>query len=115
MRDYIRERLVTIKAATQGADAIEAPGYWVGDKAGERRVLDDLKSGRLAWRKAHHLAQLGLEALDRGDRELAELARRQAESLAAGAEEARPKKKNRAALTTSAKRRGRPPHTQDRN
>jgi hypothetical protein len=78
-------------------------------------VLDDQRSGRLAWRKAHQSAQIGLEALDRDDVELATLALRQATALAAAAEEVRPKKKSRATLTTSAKRRGRKKENEERN
>jgi hypothetical protein len=117
-QSYIRERLVTIEAATappKGEKGIEPPAFFVGDKAGARRVADDHASGRLAWRKAHQFAKIGLKALERGEVELATAAWRQAESMAAAAEARRSRKKPRAALITSAKLRGRKKETEERN
>src|SRR3954471_16415554 len=114
--DSIRQRLAEVVAATEGAaTAIEPPSYWEGDKAGKRRVLDDLRSGRLAWRRAHLDALAGLKALHRGEGGLAEAFMREAEGHYVSAQMNRPQKKGKAALTTSAKRRGRKRTTEERN
>ena len=115
MHDVIRARLEAIAASTEGYKAVEPPGYFDGDRAGKRRVLDDLRAGRLAGRAAHRTAQLGLESLDGGDTGFALTCLREAQGLAAEAERLRPIKKRRSTPIASAKRRGRKKETEERN
>jgi len=112
--DSICSRLRRVVAETEGA-TIEPPVYWEGDTAGKRRVLDDLRSGRLAFRRARQDAIAGLNALDRGEVELARAFMREAEGHLISAQLNRPQKKRKAALTMSAKRRGRKRTTEERN
>ncbi|WP_442753859.1 hypothetical protein ACNHKD_12745 [Methylocystis sp. JAN1] len=69
--DLIRSRLTNLLEKTASAENLSGGGYWVGDKAEERRVLDDWKTGRLSWKMVRRAAKLGLEALDNGDHEAA--------------------------------------------
>ena len=73
--DPLRIRLTSLAAKTATAEAVAIPAWRIGDQAGERRAHDDLASGRLFWRQAHDAACRGLEALERGDRDMAELYR----------------------------------------
>ena len=115
MHDVIRARLEAIAAATEGYRAVQPPGYFDRDRAGKRRVLDDLHSGRLAGRAAHRRAQLGLKSLDGGNTELAMACLGEAQGLAAEAERLRPIKRRRSTPIASAKRRGRKKETEERN
>ena len=86
-------------------------GFWVGDKAGERQVLDDLRAGRLWLHSVHLHAKAGIEAIRAEDRETAELEASVAtdcyiEALEAFLSKVRPS--DRQSLTKPAKRRGRP-------
>ena len=59
--EFIGSQLDIIVRLTKGAEALEPPGGFFGNSvAKERRVLDDIKSGRIAWMKARHEALLGL-------------------------------------------------------
>jgi hypothetical protein len=72
--ELLKERLMLLLQKTTGAERLRwRSGYWVGDKAGERRVLDDMAAGRLHWSSANNMARRGLEALGDGDIEMAEL------------------------------------------
>ena len=113
--EFLRERLAQVRAKTEGAAGIEPPGYWEGDRAGERRVLDDGRAGRLEFLAARANAEHGLEALEQGDLELATACWRQAETLYTAALEAAIPPKNRAALAKGAGQRGRRPSTKARN
>ena len=58
---------------TASATGLRAPGWWVGNKADERRTRDDMAAGRLVWHAAHGKARQGLDALSQGDVEVAQL------------------------------------------
>ena len=97
--------------ATAGATDASA-GWWEAedgttDAADRRRVLDDLRFGRLHWRQAREHAQRALAALDAGDLALAEVGLREAKGLAACALEARMQPKDYAELNGAAAPRGR--------
>lgn len=102
---WIRDRLVRLIEATPGEPV--TAGYWVGDKAAERRVSDNFQSGRLYWQQAREGAKRGLVAFDSGDIEYAELALRNAEGLRAAAIEAQLKPSQFAPLMRDAETRGR--------
>jgi hypothetical protein len=65
--DAVRYRLTSLKMKMEGAKKLGYAGFWVGDRAGERKVLDDLATGRLEWRSGYNAAVRGLESLDNGD------------------------------------------------
>jgi hypothetical protein len=65
--DALRHRLTNLKMKTGSATKLDPAGFWVGDQAGERKVLDDWAAGRLEWRSAYTNAVLGLQTLDNGD------------------------------------------------
>ena len=69
----LQRRLTVLLKKTANATGLRPPGWWVGNKAGERRARDDMEAGRLAWRAAHGQARSGLEALSAGDLETAQL------------------------------------------
>lgn len=102
--DYLRDRLERLIAATPEIDV--TVGAWVGDKAGERRVADNLAAGRIHFRSARRRAILGLEALANGDAEFAELLLRDAEGLRAAAIEAQLNTAQFESLLQDAKPRG---------
>ena len=102
--DYLRERLNRLIAATPEVDV--TVGAFVGDKAGERRVADNLAAGRIHFRTARRRALFGLETLEKGDIEFAELLLRDAEGLRAAAIEAQLSHSQFAALMQDAKPRG---------
>lgn len=83
----LRREIVSIMEMT--ADASDAPaGWWEGEAgavvaADRRRVLDDLRAGRLHWREARDHAERALAALDAGDLALAEIGLRSAKALVA--------------------------------
>ena len=106
--DMIRRRLDRIMANTRTAAAIEPPAWWVGDTAGERKVHDDLDSGRLSWREAHRCALRGIAAIDGGDAETAEILVWAATDHYVAALEARVRPSDIANLGEPIARRGRP-------
>jgi hypothetical protein len=110
--NQLRRRLTRLRDSTASAEELPAPGWWVGDKAGERRVLDDLMAGRVSWQAANENAREGLVALKKGNREIAELCLWAATDHYVAALELRLKKirpSDMPKLTAPAKRRGRPP------
>lgn len=111
--EYLRDRLAQLIAATPETDV--TVGFWVGDKAGERRVSDNIRSGRVHWRAARHSALNGIEALDRGDLEGAELLLRNAEGLRAAAIEAQVTQSQFEALLRDAKPRAGKGNERDRD
>ncbi|SJM33008.1 hypothetical protein [Mesorhizobium delmotii] len=109
--DPLHDRLSRLVTKTAGAEAIGPGGWWVGDVAGERQVLDDLAGGRLHWRQAHSAALSGLDALKSGDHDLADAWAWTATDLYVAALEAflhRVRPKEKPLLTRPAGRRGRP-------
>jgi len=68
----LRSQLTLILKKTADGGKLSGGGFWVGDTAGERRVLDDLQSGRLQLHHANSSASGGLRALEQGDVEIAE-------------------------------------------
>jgi len=110
LRRYLRE----IVSATP-TDGIANPGFWVGDKAAERRAIDDLRAGRLHWRSAHDHARRGIEALDAGDMDLAETCLNLARRSRWVALEAKLTPAIVADLNNSARPRGRKPRNDARN
>jgi hypothetical protein len=111
--DALRERLSRILAKTASARNVEPLGWWLGDRAAERRVADDLTAGRIHFLGARENAEHGLEALDGGDLELASAALDQAELLYVAALECRVRPKDITELGAAAKRRGRPSAARD--
>ena len=84
------------------------PGYWVGDVADERRVKDDIKAGRLAWRsRASDRPEWGYKALPTGNLALAKELLVDRDGLVHRALESRIEPKDMAFLSNSAQRRGR--------
>lgn len=67
--DALRRRLSGLARKTATATALGPFAYWDGDKAAERQVRDDFAAGRAHWRSAHSAAKLGLDALDKDDRQ----------------------------------------------
>jgi hypothetical protein len=119
MRALLRREIEAVLRATAGATDAPA-GWWEGeegatDAADRRRVLDDLRFGRLHWRQAREHAQRALAALDAGDLALAEVGLREAKGLAACALEARMQPKDYADLNGAAGTRGAKERTADRN
>lgn len=113
--DEARRRLEKILRATQPAQKVDAPGFWVGDTAGERRTYDDCTGGRLAWRGAHNAAQHGLNALDSGYPDMAAIYVLQATDLLMDALWSRIEPQDIDFLSNSAKVRGRVSNTAERN
>lgn len=72
-KDALRSRLERIAQATAGADNLPPPAWWTGDVAAERQVNDDVSAGRVHFRTAHNYATSGIDALDEGNTEKAEL------------------------------------------
>lgn len=103
--EYIEQRLRRLIAATPGEHITR--GFWVGDKAEERRVADNLRSGALEWQAAREGAMHALDALQAGEVEIAELGLRNAEGLRAAAMEKRLKPSQYAPLQRNAELRGR--------
>ena len=108
MPDEIRRRLTTIIAKTKGAENVEVPAWWGDERADEQRVMDDLRSGRLAWRDAQRTARWGLEALVGGETERAEEYLSIATDWYIKALESRIEPSDLDFLSRSARRRGRP-------
>jgi hypothetical protein len=104
----LRRQLTTIKNKTANSITMDPGGWWVGDVAGERRVLDDLGAGRLAWWQAHNSAESGLAALEQGDLELAEVCLTNALWLYIDVLEGRVRPADMKILGKPSKRRGRP-------
>jgi hypothetical protein len=110
-RDALQRRLTRLLEATVSAKGFQHSSWWVGDKAGERRVFDDYAAGREHWRSAHNLAQQGLKALEKDDLEMAELCAWTATDLYVATLEIwvkRVRPPDRPKLTRSAEKRGRP-------
>jgi hypothetical protein len=109
--DQLRRRLTDLRDKTASAEALPAPAWWVGDRAGKRRVLDDWKAGRVSWQAAHESAKDGLAALQNGNRKIAEICMWNANDLYVASlelwlEKVRPSDMPK--LTAPAGRRGRP-------
>lgn len=113
--ETMRRRLEKIARATVQAQSVDAVGFWVGDKAGERRAIDDLNAGRRAWLGAYRASQGGLQALAGGNLEMAELYVWQATDLFVDALWSRMEPADIDFLSNSASRRGRPSSTANRN
>ncbi|TIL80626.1 MAG: hypothetical protein E5Y89_09030 [Mesorhizobium sp.] len=107
-RDPLFDRLTILVEKTSSAEAIGPGGWWVGDVAGKRRVLDDLAAGRLNWQSAHDFAEQGLKALEAGNREMAETCAWAAMDMYIAAIEKRIRPEDRRALGQASKKRGRP-------
>ena len=141
---YLRERLERIIKATKDAKATSGwwvkprvthlmpPWVWgthekrKNEKRGKTvereystaekdRVFDNLRAGSIHFAQAGVTASHGMEALDRGDHEYAELALRSAESLLATAMAMQLEPDDVKSLSGNAKRRGRRSTTADRN
>jgi hypothetical protein len=106
--DSLRELLVELREKTAGGALIAVPAWWGENNADERRVYDDLKSGRLHLRSAHNAAADGLEAVDRGDFDTAKWYYDIAKSFYIAALEARMRPSDLENLGRSAAPRGRP-------
>lgn len=106
--DPLLARLMTLREKTDGGAQQRGGGYWVGDAAGERVVLDDLQAGRLHWWSAHDLATAGIEALEAGNRSEAETYAWAATDQYVAALEARLRPSDMGVLYRPAKKRGRP-------
>lgn len=104
----LKRRLERIVAKTTGAERVEVAAWWGNGNADERRVMDDLRSGRLAWHKAHEDAKEGLKAVEVGDLETAELRLWAATDLYTEALESRIEPGDTEFLSRSAGKRGRP-------
>jgi hypothetical protein len=113
--EAMRRRLEKIAVATASAKSVDALGFWVGDQAGERRVLDDFHTGRRDWLGAYRSARAGIKALDAGDLEMAEIYVWQATDFFVGALWSRMEPSDVKFLSQSAQRRGRRSETDDRN
>ncbi|WMS43445.1 hypothetical protein RDV64_03305 [Acuticoccus sp. MNP-M23] len=100
-------RLKRLLVRTQGADNVKGPAWWGEGNADERRALDDLHTGRLAWREARRTAKRGLEELTVGKVELAADLWFIANDFYIDALESRIEPKDVVFLSSSAKRRGR--------
>jgi hypothetical protein len=98
---------ITESARTLPADGIV--GYWDGDIAGERQVRDNWAAGRAHWHTAHANAKHGLEALERGDLEQANMWLQQAKTFCIEALLKRVQPEDLAALARPSKKRGRRP------
>jgi hypothetical protein len=104
----LRERLAALAEKTESGAGLRVSGLWmVGDRAGERQVLDDLEAGRVHWAAANRHARYGLEALAEGDRELALACARAATDFYAIALEAKVRPSDLQTLARPAQRRGR--------
>lgn len=101
---WLRKHLQRIVAAAQGDEI--STGFWVGDKAAERAVMDNLQVRRIHFQTAREGARRGLEALENGDIEYAKKALRECQLLGAAAIEAQLKPSQRKALSKDAALRG---------
>jgi hypothetical protein len=108
-KEAIRHRLTMLKIKMESAKKLGPAGFWVGDKAGERKVLDDCAAGRFQWRSGYKSAVLGLETLDNGDAEGALEFAWIATDYYVSAIERRLRPSELAELSRSSQRRGRPP------
>ena len=113
--DSIRDRLTRIAVFTAASSGVNALGYWLGDVAEERRIEDDLGSGRADWKGAHRAAKLGVESLDAGNLKAAEEFAWIAVEYLLAALNSRIEPADLKFLSNSAARRGRPSATSDRN
>jgi hypothetical protein len=106
--DRLHRRLTRLADATASAAKLRPASWWVGDVAGQRRVLDDMAAGRLNWSSANKMARLGLKALAEGDLEMAEICAWSATDHYIAALEARIRPDDMNELGRINKRRGRP-------
>jgi hypothetical protein len=106
--DGLRQLLEMFLKKTKGGASIAPPAYWGESNADERRVLDDLKSGRVSLRQAYMETKRGLEHLDQGDLESARTRYELAKSFYITALESLVRPSDLANLGRSAARRGRP-------
>jgi hypothetical protein len=108
----LTRRLETLLIKTDAVAPLIETGWWEGDAAGKRKVMDDLKAGRLFLKAANRCAEGGLRALAEGQLDLAETYAWEAYDQYIGALEAqvrRMKAGDGRSLHKPAKRRGRPP------
>lgn len=113
--NWLRNRLEWIKNATAPSVGLAPTAYWEGDKAEERRVQDDMDSGRLSWSQAHDFALDGLRAIDAGNLEIAESLLWHATGYFIEAVWSRTTPADIAFLSNSAAQRGRSKTTQGRD
>lgn len=112
-KDSLRRQLTAILEKTAYTRDFPGGGFWVGDIAAERQVLDDLRSGRLELRAARDHAEAGLSALDGGDLEMASVCLTSALWLYIDALEKRVPPEGKRLLRKPAGKRGRPRSTVD--
>lgn len=67
----LRVRMQRLRTKTTSAEGLQPLGWFEGDKAGETRAFDDLRSGVEDWRNAYSYAERALQALDADDIESA--------------------------------------------
>jgi hypothetical protein len=108
--DEIRRRIERLLHNTANAEGLPPGmnGFWVGDVADERRVMDNFAAGRSSWDAARSTAKLGLEAIDRGEVNLAEEFVLMATDFYIAALETRIRPSDLAVLGRSSQKRGRP-------
>jgi hypothetical protein len=104
----LRSQLTTIKNKTASAEILKPGSWWVGDLAAQRQVRDNLAAGRLEFRGAWHSACYGLDALDEGDLDAAEIWLTNALWLYINVLEKRVRPDDVAMLARSIQKRGRP-------
>jgi hypothetical protein len=105
-QDFLRSELEKILEITKGAEGSPVPSWWVGERAGEAMLVDDLNSGRRAWRWARADAKRGIKCLDNDDNEMAEIYLRTAQSLLLEAFASQMKPSNYKDLNKTIKKRG---------
>jgi hypothetical protein len=64
--DLLRRRFANLIKKTESGAKLPPASWWVGDKAGERRVHDDIAAGRVFWKSAYDTAVQGIKVLDKG-------------------------------------------------
>lgn len=109
--EYIRARLDTLKRQIEDVGHGATLGFWVGDRATERRQIDDLGAGRVEWETAHMNAKRGIAAMDAGDFTAAVLYLLEAQAHAINALGIRLRPDDLRQLAKPAKPRGRPAGT----
>lgn len=65
LREFLKPDLHALFSKTE--NMIPIAGWWVGDKAAERRISDNCRSGAQYVHSAHRYAADGLDALEAGD------------------------------------------------
>jgi hypothetical protein len=107
-QESLRSQLMALELRAKIAERTGPGSFWVGDVAGERRVSDDGKSGRLALRQVHLHSKNGLQYLNDGDSEMAEAYLTEAVWLYIAVLEQRIRPDDWKILAKPAKKRGRP-------